>query len=337
MTGGDVVVREVDLADPALPPIWERLLARSPTRPITQSLAWHRAWAATFPVERFLVLLAEREGEPVALASLFTDEGMVFFLGAGEADYHDLLGDSHDVAAVAALLAAAIDRTPDFAGFKLHFVPERSPTGAALEEAGERIGLDACLMGDLVTVVVDIAADPEGIRRAVSRSMRKREGWFTKQAAIVPQRLTTAAEVLPLLPEFFELHVARWRSLGEESVYERPESRLFLERWIADSAALGWLHALRLEWQGRLLGMEFSWRLDGVQHCGHWVFPPDLARRSPGQVLLRHSVLDAIAAGVTVYDQGLGDQEYKFRLPSHTVNCITWGLFPVAPDDAAAR
>jgi len=327
----EIVVRELDLADPGLPAVWDTLLGRSDTRPITQSLPWHRAWAETFPVDRVLPLIAERGGEPLAIASLFIEENMVFFLGAGEADYHDLIGDGHDPEVVAAILTAAAERTPDFEGFKLHFVPERSRTGVALEAAAERLGLDACVMREMVSVVVDVAADPEGLRRAVSRSMRKREGWFTKQGEIVPLRLTTAAEVRPYLPEFFELHVERFRSLGEESVYEREESREFLRRWIEASAARGWLRALRLEWCGRLLGMEFSWRHDGVQHCGHWVFPPDLARRSPGQVLLRHSVLDAIDAGVSVYDQGLGDQDYKFRLPNRTENCITWGVFPDEP------
>ena len=44
--------------------------------------------------------------------------------------------------------------------------------------------------------------------------------------------------------------------------------------------------------------------------------------------LLRRSVLQALDRGVTIYDQGLGDQDYKFHLPSRTVTCTTWGLFP---------
>lgn len=333
MSRGAITVRAIDLADPALPGVWERLIARSDTRPITQTVAWLRTWDATFPVERPLLLAAERGGETVAIAPWFEAEGMVHFLGIGEADYHDLLGDAHDPEIVGALLAAARERTRDFEGFKLHFIPEGSRTGNALEAAAGRLGLQACVMNELVTVVVDVAADPEGLRRAVSRSMRKREAWFTKQAEIVPLRLTTAAAVLPYLPEFFELHVARWRSRGLVSDFERADARRFLERWIETSAARGWLHALRLEWRGRLLGMEFSWRHDGVQHCGPWIFPPDLARRSPGQVLLRHSVLDALEAGVRAYDQGLGDQEYKFRLPSRSVNCITWGIYPATGAD----
>ena len=36
----------------------------------------------------------------------------------------------------------------------------------------------------------------------------------------------------------------------------------------------------------------------------------------------------ALDAGMHTYDMGLGDQAYKFRLPSRTVTCPTWGLYP---------
>lgn len=326
-----IVVRDLRFDDPALPAAWHALLAASHVRPPSQTLDFLRLWAATYPVEQLLLLAAEREGAIVAVAPLYATGGMVFFLGVGEADYHDFVGDVGDPAVLAALLAAARDRTEDFSGFKLHFIPEASPTTAALEAAADLLGLAHHHMGDMVTVVVDVAADPEGLRRAVNRSMRKREGWFLKQGEIREEPLETAAAVGPWLPEFYDLHAERWQAKGEESTFARPEARAFLERWVEVSAARGWLHALRLEWQGRTLGMEFAWRFGGSQYCGQWVFPGELARRSPGQVLQRHSVLLAIDAGVRVYDQGLGDQPYKFRLPNRTVTCPTWGLFERSP------
>lgn len=186
MNGEAIVIRELDLADPALPGIWDRLVARSDTRPISQTVPWLRTWAAAYRVTRPLLLAAERAAEIVAIAPWYAAHGMVHFLGVEEADYHDLLGDAHDPEIVAALLAVARERTPDFEGFKLHLIPEPSRTGDALEAAATRLGLQACVMGEVVSAVVDVATDPERVRQAVSRSMRKREGWFAKQADIVP-------------------------------------------------------------------------------------------------------------------------------------------------------
>ena len=326
--GGAITVRDVSFSEPGLSEAWARLLAGSDVRPITQTFAFQKVWWKTYDVPQLLLLAAERGGEIVAIAPFYATGGMVFFLGVGEADYHDIIGAGHDPDVITALVAAARERADDFEGFKLHFMPEGSRTPAALAEAARRLGLGLHEMGEIVTVVVDVAGDPAAVRRAVSGSMNKREGWFRQRGGIRVQPLTTAAEVLPLLPEFFAMHVARWESKGIESIYRRPEVRTFLERWVAASAAEGWLRALRLEWQGRTLAMEFSWEYERRQYCGQWAFPLGDARRSPGQVLLRHSVLQAVGRGVTVYDQGLGDQPYKFHLPNRTVTCTTWGLFP---------
>lgn len=323
-----VTVRRLSFDDPTLPARWAAAFAASDMRAITQTLEWQRTWWSVYARGTLLLLAAERHGETVAIAPLFCDEGMVFFTGVGEADWHDVLGAGHDPDVLAALLAAARDLAPDFVGFKLHFIPEFSRTAAALAVAAERLGLDRFEMDSIVSVMVDIAADPEAVRRAVSRSMRKAENFFTKNGDMVVRQLTTAAEVLPLLPEFFEMHVARWRLKGIESGFLRPDMRSFLEKWIAVSAAAGWLRVVRLEWNGATLGIDLNWHFGTTQHSGQWVFDIRFMSRSPGQILLRHSVLMALDAGMHTYDLGLGDQAYKFRLPNRTVACPTWGLYP---------
>ncbi|MFN9367948.1 MAG: GNAT family N-acetyltransferase [Planctomycetia bacterium] len=324
----DVTIREFSFDDPALPAIWESLLAVSDVRMISQTLAWQSAWWGTLGRGRLLLLGAGRGPEPEAIASLFCDEGMVFFVGVGEADWHDVLGAGHDPELLGPLLGAAIERTPDFVGMKLHFIPERSRTAAALAVVAGRLGLDVYEMDSIVSVEVDIAADPGSVRQAVSRSMRKAENFFRKNGDLVIHQLTTAAEVLPLLPEFFARHVARWRLKHIDSYYLRPEVRAFLTRWIEVSAAAGWLRVVRLEWRGETLGIDLNWHFGTTQHSGQWVFDTRFMDRSPGQILLRHSVLMALEAGMRTYDLGLGDQAYKFRLPARTVRCTTWGLYP---------
>lgn len=326
--GPAVTVRESSFDDPSLPGTWSGLLAASDVRAITQTLEWQRTWWSVYRRGTLLLLVAERDGEPVAIAPWFCDEGMVFFTGVGEADWHDVLGAGHDPDVLAALLAAARDRAPDFVGFKLHFVPDFSRTAPALAVAAERLGIELFEMDSIVSVTVDIAADPAAVRQAVSRSMRKAENFFRKNGDLVVHTLTTAAEVLPLLPEFFAMHVARWRLKEIDSGYLRPESCTFLERWIAASAAAGWLRVVRLEWNGGTLGIDLNWHFGRTQHSGQWVFDIRFMDRSPGQILLRHSVLLALDAGMHTYDMGLGDQAYKFRLPSRTIVCPTWGLYP---------
>ena len=323
-----VTVRRLSFDDPGLPAVWDRLYAHSDSQRLSQTFPWHRVWHATYPTPTLLLLAAERAGEIVAIAPLYATEGMVFFLGVGEADLHDFLGAAHEPGVMEALLAAAIEHTPGFLGFKLHLVPEASRTGPALARAATRLGLNVFEMGDLVSVFVDIGADPAAVRGSVSRSMRKAENYFHRNGDLVVRHLTTAEEVLPLLPEFYEMHAARWRLKEIDSQFLSPLPRLFIERWVAASAERGWLRVVRLEWNGKTLGTDLNWHFGTTQFSGQWVFAIEHFNRSPGQILLRHSVLLALDAGMQTYDLGLGDQAYKFRLPSQPMTCRTWGLYP---------
>jgi CelD/BcsL family acetyltransferase involved in cellulose biosynthesis len=330
--GGDtdqpITVRALSFDDPNLPGVWARLLEASDTQLISQSFEWQRVWHETLLRGDLLLLAADRDGSTVAIAPFYTEAGMVYFLGVGEADSHDVLGDGHDPDILAALLRDAMSRVPEFLGFELHFIPEYSRTGPALAHAAQQLGLNLFEMGSIDAVRVDIASNPTAVRQAVSRSMRKAENYFRQRGELVVQQLTTAAEVLPLLPEFFTMHIARWQLKGIESDFVNPKVRRFLERWVEVSADCGWLRFIRLEWQGATLGMDMNWHYRSAQFSGRWVFALEHAKQSPGQVLLRQSTLLALDAGMHTYDLGLGDQAYKFRLPSERITCFTWGLYP---------
>jgi len=327
-TDQPITVRELSFDDPALPAVWEALLDASDTRPLSQTLEWQRLWHETFRRGRLLLLAAERNGSTVAIAPFFTEAEMIYFLGVGEADQHDFLGDCQDPDILAALMRAAIRRVPGFLGFELYFVPACSRTAPALALAARHLGLNIFEMNNIDSVRVDIAADPMKVRQAVSRSMRKAENYFRQHGDLTVQLLTAAADVLPLLPEFFRLHIGRWQLKGIESDFLRPNVRRFLERWVEISADRGWLRVIRLEWNGATLGLDMNWHYGFTQFSGRWVFALEHAKQSPGQVLLRQSTLLALDAGMHTYDLGLGDQAYKFRLPSERVACITWGLYP---------
>src|SRR5688572_23474241 len=111
--------------DPACTSVhWQRLLSQGDTDVVFLTKEWLEAWWTTVGQGELLLIAAERDGEVIAIAPLFALEGMVFFLGAGESDYLDFIGDVHDPDVMTALLSVARDEAPDFAGFKLHLVPD---------------------------------------------------------------------------------------------------------------------------------------------------------------------------------------------------------------------
>lgn len=313
--------------DPALE-AWDRLLARGETNEVFLTREWQRAWWETWGRGELLLILVEDEGGPVALAPLFADSGMVFPVGSGGSDYLDLIGDTSDRATLDAILSTAAGRAPGFMGFNLYHVPERSRTGSRLAASAERIGLTLENEGELSAPALGLE-DPQAAAEAAGRkSLRRHEAFFRREGGLEVHHHREAFEVLPHLEAFFDQHVERWADTPTPSLFTDPRQRDFYERLTRAGGAAGWLRFTRLEWRGRHIAFHF-----GFSHAGSFLwykpsFAVDLARRSPGEVLLRQLILAATREGSTRFDFGLGDEPFKLRFATSVERVRTWGLYP---------
>ena len=56
-------------------------------------------------------------------------------------------------------------------------------------------------------------------------------------------------------------------------------------------------------------------------------FAVDLAQRSPGEVLLRRLLLQAMEENARMFDFGLGDEAFKSRFATQVNTVRNWGLY----------
>ena len=310
------------------PTCWNDLLLKSGTNVVSLTHQWLRAWWETLGEGVLLLVASERGGELLTLAPLYATEGMVFFLGAGEADRHDFIGRTDDPDVLSAILTAAQQHCPDFLGFRLDCVPDRSTTGDCLRDAAARIGMVSLDEGELPTLEVDLVERPDVIREAVSRSMLNRENYCRRHGELRIQHLRDLPAIRPHLEEYYAQHLARWAAKGLPSEYGRPQIRAFLERFLELAEETGWIRFVRIDWKGRPFAFEFAWYYRGTHYSAPWCFAVEFANQSPGYVLLRHSMLAALNEGLETYDLGAGDHEWKRRLPVRMHMCHTWGIYP---------
>ena len=120
---------------------WNALLAAGPTDVVFLTQEWQRLWWQARGDERLTIVLAERDGEQLALAPLFAVEGSISLVGSGGSDYLDFIGRP-DEALLASMIEAARDATPGFAAIELYHVPVESPTTALLPGVAARLGLE---------------------------------------------------------------------------------------------------------------------------------------------------------------------------------------------------
>ena len=315
---------------------WERLLAHAPGATPFMTGEWLRAWWRCFGRGRLLPIVVRDGGEPVLLAPLFADGGMVYFVGAGGSDYLDFPGAPAAPDTLARVLALAREHTPGFVGFCFHHVPEDSATPHALRAAAALLDMDCVCEGEQVAPALDLRGDPERAARAASkRSLVRHERWFAREGALEVHHLDAGAAIAPRLDAFFEQHVARWRDTGHPSLFLDPAQRRFYHELTREAGATGWLRFTSVEWRGRPIACHFGFCYRGSYLWYKPSFAIDLARRSPGEVLLRHLLLAAREERTHCFDFGLGDEAFKQRFASGARQVRDWGLYPASAREGA--
>src|SRR5262249_4910898 len=139
-------------------PEWQRVLSRSDTNVVFLTREWQQTWWESYGRGTLLFAAARQDGRLVALAPLFAEDGMVYFVGSGGcgSDYLDFVGDISAPETLDGLLAAVRDRVPHFVGFRFYLIPDASRTGMLLRGAAGRLGLQLCDEGGFPAPVLDL-------------------------------------------------------------------------------------------------------------------------------------------------------------------------------------
>ena len=118
-----------------------------------------------------------------------------------------------------------------------------------------------------------------------------------------------------ILAAFLRQKEARTRSLGLANPYGEPHTARFFDiaatRNIAQGAQVLELHALM---SGEKIVATFGGVVQADRFCGMFISydeDPEIARCSPGQLLILETVRDLSARGVATFDLGVGEARYK--------------------------
>jgi CelD/BcsL family acetyltransferase involved in cellulose biosynthesis len=311
--------------DSALQPArWDSLVASS-TDVVFLTFSWQREWWRAFggPAERLLIVLGERDGELCAVAPLFAAKEMLFLVGSDGSDYLDFIGNL-DEPALASLLHAASRELPDFTGIGLYHVPRTSPTTALLPGVAERLGLELSSGEGMRAPYADLG-DPERVSHLLERrGLRKAEARMRRDGPL-RARAAGEGELEDWLDLFFAQHATLWPP-GEG--WQRDEARAFCRAIVHTGQREGWLRFSMLEWQERAVAFEITLIRGGGYLSYLGSRDTSLDRYSPGAVLQAHTVRAAIEDGARRWDFGLGEEAYKMRDASGTVEVANWFMYP---------
>jgi CelD/BcsL family acetyltransferase involved in cellulose biosynthesis len=234
------------------------------------------------------------------------------------------VGDISSPDVLATLLETAQAQVRDFLGFRFYHVPDRSRTGESLQAVAGRLGLVCYDEGSLPAPALDLTHEAAAHAAPRKKSLRRHERWFRREGMLRVRHLHDGADIQSHLPSFFEQHVARWVDTPYPSLFNDSGQRAFYERLTEVAGDAGWLRFTRLDWEECPIAFHFGFCYRGAYLWYKPSFAIDLARRSPGEVLLRQMLIAAVEEGAHTFDFGLGDEAFKRRFATHVDTVHTW-------------
>ena len=316
--------------DPMLSPAtWNELQTRGSGDNVFMTWHWQKTWWEVFGRGKLLLIMAVKDLQPIAIAPLFADSEMIFFVGSGGSDYLDLIGETNDPEITEGLLSLAIANTPGVLGCRFYHLPATSSTKTVLEKVARKLGWDCFDEGGLNCPLLSIKDFPEkAVAATMKKSLLRHESWFNRNGGIQIQHFTRCSDILPHLDSFFEQHIARWAGTPFPSLFHDTAQQHFYKRLCETASETGWLCFTVLTWQQNPIAFHF-----GMNYKGNFLwykpsFDITLAKHSPGEVLLRQLLLKAICEKAAYFDFGLGEESFKDRFASSTASVQNIGLYP---------
>jgi len=294
--------------------------AVSPYQNYDYVAAWFETIGRARRLEPMIVVARDSDGRPLALFPLATREAaglrVAEFLCGRESNFNiGLFHPGRGLDWRGLLLAAAHGRPkpPDLLYLR------NQPRGFGAFE-NPLLGRDACPSPSfaygtaLPDNVVALDCQTSGASR---KKLRKKERRLTELGALVFEHGASGERAREIIAALIAQKSALLAAKGVAGVFDAPEMRAFLER--ACHAGALEVHALRLSERviATYVGLAIDGRFSALANS--YDLDEEIARCSPGDILLRAVMRDLVARGFDYFDLGVGEARYKEAVCEETI------------------
>jgi CelD/BcsL family acetyltransferase involved in cellulose biosynthesis len=318
---------------PDLETAWHDLLDRSPGCSVFQTFPWHVAWWKSFgrPHELF-VILAHANSRLVGIAPMMItrEKGPightrrhVHFIGStnNASDYCDFITDPDVSQALDALLEELCSDPNAFHRIDLSHFPGQSPNQARTLDYFRKRGIKTTVEFQAecpVRILGDAQAD---LKTANKASLNRHTNYFRKSGNLRFHRCASEGEILGFLDAFFAQHITRRNLTGSPSQFLDPGQQAFYRELVRELLPRGWLRFDAALFNDAPLAFHFGFEYRGRFIWYKPAFDVRFASRSPGEVLIKFLLEDAIGRKLEEFDFTVGSEGFKYRF-ANQIRCI---------------
>lgn len=310
---------------PDLESAWNGLLDRSPGHSVFQTFPWHVCWWKAFgDSHELLVILGHAGSQLVGIAPMMIarEKGPIgqvqrhlHFIGSinGASDYCDFITDPDIPEVLDALLREICASSKALCRIDLSHFPSHSPNQTRTLEYFKNRGIRTFVESQ-VDAPVRILGDAEAdLKTANKSSLKRHTNFFQKSGELRFHQCGSETEILGYLERFFEQHKSRWARTASPSQFFDPAQQGFYTELVREVFPRGWLRFDVVLFNGDPLAFHFGFE---YRHRFIWYKPTfdiRFASRSPGEVLIKFLLEDAIKKKLEEFDFTVGSESFKYR------------------------
>jgi CelD/BcsL family acetyltransferase involved in cellulose biosynthesis len=304
-----------------LAPLWDKLVAVSEKATIFQTFPWvHAFWSAQVAPLRLMTFVVFDGDNLVAILPLAVNPaGDLQFLTEGSSDYNDVICRDQDAPNVVPLLLSEIMASHQ--GWKrcsLDNVPADSNLFRNLPAFQHRRGdhIHPVYRCACPTIIVEPGSNLFS-HLSRKKDIRRQTNRLSKLGVLQCRHIESREEIYRQLPTFFDQHISRRASLGQQSRFNKPQFKVLYRNLADELDPSSTLRFSVLELDGKPLAYHFGFQFRGRFIRYTSVFDMQHEKYSPGEVLLGQLLHYAAENGVTEFDFGIGSEPYKVRFANH--------------------
>lgn len=314
---------------------WNGLVADSETNTLFQTFEWFDAWWQTFGEAHQLFFLAVYRGDTIVGFAAFmlvrVGPGMrrLEFVGTGNADYQDIIAAPADKAEVVGAICAFLRKSAGrWHRAWLCNIPSQSSTRQLLEHAARNAALFLTDETRVPCPAMQIAGRETAVKELLGKySLRRPLNWFSKRGTVRFRHLCALEQIEAAMPSFFDQHVRRWQAVGKGSLFTDARQRSFYTALARAVHPRGWLQFSVVDLDDQPIAFHFGFAYAQRVTWYKPSFEARYAEHSPGLLLIRHLVEDALLRGRTEIDFTVGDEPFKDRFADVQRSNLYLGLY----------
>jgi CelD/BcsL family acetyltransferase involved in cellulose biosynthesis len=306
---------------PSIKSAWNQLLLQNSVNEIFLTYEWFHSWCQAFQSGyTSLILLGWIGEELVGIAPLLIKKvrnrriryRSLRFLAQG--DYADFIVK---LEAQKTFLRKIFEYLwqirEEWDVLELYNIPEYSRALQDIKDIPSELKLDLNIQKNIACPTMMVDKDLEFAQSCLKKkSMIRHYKYFKRDGDLSFQKIVDRSEIKKQLEPFFRQHIER-RELAEgESLFLHPEVQDFYHR-LVENLPSDWLDFSEVIFNGETIAYHFGFLYNQKYVWYKPAFNVQYAKRSPGEVLLRFLIENALEKRVKEFDFTIGDEPFKQR------------------------